>query len=177
MAAASVPAPGQGRVDRALLSIYLSDHLAGSVAGSRRMRRTADSLRRTPVGADLDRVAQEVVDEQQQLRVIIDELGAHASVLKQVATRLAELVGRLKSNGRIVRTSPMTPLLEVELLRSAVTGKLGIWQTLHELADELDLDPARLAGLVAQTEEQIRTLDSVHRYVRARALRTHAVAD
>lgn len=161
---------GTGRVDHDLLAVYLGDHLAGAVAGSRRMRRTADALSRTPVGPAMDRVAHEVVGERETLRLIGRRLDLHPSWTKQAATFVAELVGRLKLNGRLVRRSPMTPLLEVELLRSAVTGKLGIWQTLLELAGDLGLDPEEIRRLVAQTQAQIATLDEVHGYLRARAL-------
>lgn len=159
-----------GRVDHDLLAAYLSDHLAGAVAGSRRMRRTADALSRTPVGPAMDRVAREVAGERETLRLIGRRLGLQPSTTKQAATFVAELVGRLKLNGRLVRRSPMTPLLEVEVLRSSVTGKLGIWQTLLELAGDLGLDRQQLRGLVEQTEAQIATLGEVHAYLRARAL-------
>ena len=171
MSAAPVPPAPEGPVDRGLLGIYLNDHLAGAAAGARRMRRTADTLRRTPVGRDIDRVAREVAEEREELRRLIGDLGLHQSRPKQVATRAAELVGRLKSNGRIVRSSPMTPLLEVELLRSAVTGKLGLWQVLAEIGEDLGVDTARMAALVDRTQGQVTTLDAAHRYLRSRALR------
>jgi hypothetical protein len=44
--------------------------------------------------------------------------------------RIAERVGRLKSNGRIVRRSPLSSLLELEMLRLAVEGKAACWRTL-----------------------------------------------
>ena len=66
---------------------------------------------------------------------------------RQAAAWLAEHAGRLKLNGRIVRRSPMTMVLEAELMRAAILGKLGGWQTLEELAPELGLDPATFAAL------------------------------
>ncbi len=161
-------------VDRGLLSVYLNDHLAGAVAGSHRMRRTADALARTPLGPAMDRVATEVAGEREELRDLLGTLGVTQALPKQVATWLGERVARLKSNGRLVRHSPLTTLLEVEILRSAVTGKLGIWQTLTELAPVLGIDAGRCRELWEQTERQIATLDEVHVYVRARALRRTA---
>lgn len=169
-------APGGRRpealpVDRTLLGVYLHDHLAGSVAGADRMRRTADRLARTPVGPAMDRVAREVADEQEELRGVVRQLGMHASKPKEAATWLAEKVSRLKANGRWTGRSPMAPLLEVELLRSAVTGKLGGWQTLTDLAEPLGLDRRRMAELVDQSRRQVETLGEVHEYLRVRALR------
>lgn len=165
-----VPARPDG-VDRRLLSVYLNDHLAGAVAGSQRMRRTADTLARTPVGPAMDRVATEVAEEREELRALLGTLGVTQALPKQVATWLGERLARLKANGRPTRHSPLTTLLEVELLRSAVTGKWGLWQTLALLAPALGIDPERCRALSLQSEQQIATLDEVHAYVRARALR------
>lgn len=162
---------GAEPLDRGLLRIYLNDHLAGSVAGLNRMRRTARTLARTPVGGELDAVADEIEGEQSELRAIIGGLGMPESRPKQVATWAGEKVARLKGNGRFGRHSPMTPLLEVEMLRSAVMGKRGLWQTLSDLAPSIGLDPSRPATLLVQTERQLESLDRVHEHVRVRALR------
>ena len=171
MSSPARPGPtSPGTLDRVLVRVYLNDHLAGSIGGLRRMRRTADSLSRTPVGAGIARVAEEVDAEHEELKAIIDGLGLPQSLPKQAATWAAERVSRLKSNGRLFRHSSMTPLLEVELLRSAVMGKRGLWQTLVDLGPGLDVDPSRAQELLDQTDRQLATLDEAHAYVRTRAL-------
>lgn len=167
-------AHGAPSLDRGLLQVYLNDHLAGSVAGLHRMRRTARTLARTPVGGDLDAIADEIEGEQAELRAIIAGLDMPESRVKQMATWAGEKVARLKANGRLGRHSPMTPLLEVELLRSAVMGKRGLWQTLADLAPSIGLDASRPSGLLVQTDRQIERLDRVHEHVRVRALRARA---
>lgn len=161
-------APG---VDPGALSTYLNDHLAGAVAGSRRLSRTADALASTPVGPGLRRVADEVSAEREEVRALIHELGLVQAKPKQAATWLGERVARLKASGGGVRRSPLTALLEVEVLRSAVVGKRGLWQTLTELAPQLGIDTARCRELWEQTDRQVATLDEVHDYVRSRVLR------
>ena len=163
-------------VDLDLLRVYLNDHLAGAVAGPRRMRKTGHTLSRTPVAGLLEGVAEEVEGEREELRALMRSLGLPQARAKQVATWLGERVSRLKANGRWTQHSPMTPLLEVELLRSAVMGKRGLWQTLTELGPALGLETSRPAALVAQTDRQLQTLDEVHRYVRRRALRNRGVS-
>lgn len=158
-------------VDRRALAVYLNDHLAGAVAGAERMRRTADVLARTPVGPGIDRVATEVAAEREELRALLGSLGVTQALPKQVATWVGERVARLKADGGRVRRSPMTALLEVEILRSAVMAKRGLWQTLTELAPSLGVDAARCRELWEQTDRQVATLDEVHAYVRGRALR------
>jgi UDP-glucose 4-epimerase len=163
-------APTDQPLDRTLLRVYLNDHLGGSVAGLRRMDRTARALARTPVGPGLRRVAMEVEQEHEELRDIVDRLGLPASVPKQVAAWTGERVARLASNGRLVRHSTMTPLLELELLRSAVVGKRGMWLTLTDLAPALGIDAGRMSALIDQSDRQLETLDAAHAYVRVRAL-------
>ncbi|NCT92061.1 hypothetical protein GXB85_14025 [Cellulomonas sp. APG4] len=163
----------RARTDRHLLRVYLDDHLAGSSAGARRMRHAAGRLARTPVGPDLEAVAHEVASEQRELAAVVDALGLSRSRLKEFAARVGEIVARLKPDGGLRRSSPMTALIEAELLRSALVGKRGVWQTLLDLSEELDLDGARMAELVARTDRQLATLDRVHAYVRVRALRSH----
>jgi hypothetical protein len=164
------PPGAAAAVDRKLLRIYLNDHLAGSVAGRRRMARTAHELSRTRVGPGIAQVVEEITQEREILRRILHRVGGTQARPKQIATGVAEALGRLKPDGRIFRLSPMTPLLEVEVLRAAVVGKLGVWQTLRDLASPLDLDVEELERLIRQTHAQIDTLDGTHEYLRTRAL-------
>ena len=167
------PPPGADELaaDVELLGVYLNDHLAGSVAGLHRFERAAEALGRAPVGALLGQIAEEIRSEQDELREIIVVLGYHRSMVKQAAGWVAERLARVKNRGSLLRRSPASTLLEVELLRSAVMGKRGVWQTLAELAPQLGLEPGRMQGLLDITERQLATLDEVHAYVRARALR------
>ncbi|GGB97254.1 hypothetical protein [Cellulomonas carbonis] len=158
--------------DRGLLGVYLNDHLAGSVAGSQRFQRLARTLHRTPVGADLANIAEEVTEEREELRAVIEGLDVRPQdLLKQAAAWVGERLARLKASRREVASSTTRTLLEVELLRSALVGKLGVWQTLEDLAGDLGLDRDRMAELRRRTQEQVRTMDDVHAYVRGRALR------
>lgn len=84
---------------------------------------------------------------------------------------MGEHVGRLKSNGRAFSRSPMTMVLEVELMRSAVAGKRGAWQTLADNADHLGLDPEVFRELTETARRQHEALDEVHAYARRRAFR------
>jgi hypothetical protein len=48
---------------------------------------------------------------------------------------VAEKVGRLKPNGQVTGYSPLSRLLELEGLMLGVTGKLGLWNALKDIAD------------------------------------------
>lgn len=156
---------------RDLLDLYLSDHLTGSTAGANRLERMARDYVDTPRFAELSRLAAEVRAERTFLRNLIDDLGVRRRRHRQAAAWVGERVARLKTDGRVVKRSPMTLLLETELMRSAVHGKIGGWQTLQANAELLGMDPKIFADLFAASERQISTLDEIHRYARTRALR------
>jgi len=88
--------------------------------------------------------------------------------LLDAAMQAGELAGRLKPNGRIVRRSPLSDLVEVEGLLDAVRAKAAGWQAL------LAADPAHFAAdvepLVGRAESQINRLVEIHRTVAADVL-------
>src|SRR5699024_7725652 len=115
-----------------LLELYLSDHLTGATAGVNRIERMAEDYIDTPVYAELSTVADEIRSDRELLRTIIEDLGLARKPYRQAVAWVGERVGRLKLNGRVLERSPMTMLLEAEIMRSAVNGKIGGWETLRE---------------------------------------------
>lgn len=158
-------------VTRDLLNLYLSDHLTGATAGANRIQRMADDFVDTPVFSQLSELANEIHAERAFLRNLIHDLGLKQMPYRQAVAWAGERVGQLKGNGRIISRSPMTMLLEAELMRGAILGKKGGWQTLREHAEDLNLDPRVFDQLVEASEKQIAALDEVHKYARVRALR------
>jgi UDP-glucose 4-epimerase len=159
-------------IDRTLLQTYLGDHLTGATGGRNRMHNMAERFAESDLGPDIARIAEELSEEHEHLEDLIDRLDLGQPLPKKALAALAELAGRLKANGRILTGSPMTPLLEIELMRSAVNGKQGLWETLTVYANELGLDAAFYRRLAKQAGQQSRTLESLHAMVRKDALRT-----
>lgn len=155
---------------RELLNIYLADHLAGATAGSSRMARMADAYIDTPMYAQLSSLSTELRAERAFLRQLIRDLELKPLRYRRAIAWAGEHMGRLKGNGRVVRRSPLTMLIEAELMRAAVLGKLGLWQTLQDHAGTLGLDAGVFSRLADVARRQISTLDEVHAYARARAL-------
>ena len=56
-------------------------------------------------------------------------------------------------------------------MRSAIAGKVGGWQTLHDNADALGVDAGTFRELIDAVGKQRALLDEVHEYARARAFR------
>ncbi|EIV91620.1 hypothetical protein [Frankia sp. QA3] len=152
------------------LGIYLNDHLAGSTAGLRLARRTATAHRGTPSGDALARVASEIAEDRDALLDLMRALGVPERKYKIAAGWAAEMAGRMKSNGRLVRRSSLSTVIELETLRIGVAGKSAAWHTLRAVADRYDqIDQARLDVLLDRARRQAEVLDEL-RVTAARAV-------
>ncbi|ELP65595.1 hypothetical protein ACKI1I_27860 [Streptomyces turgidiscabies] len=152
------------RTDTDLLGIYLNDHLAGATLGTERSRSLAEAeAERDPALADaVGPVSDEIAEDRAELLRIMRSLDVPVRRYKVVAGRLAERAGRLKPNGRIVRRSPLAPMLELELLRLGVEGKAAAWRTLRRLADtDARLDTVHLDGLLGRADRQLQVLEQL----------------
>ncbi|MET8953538.1 hypothetical protein ACWEO4_10635 [Streptomyces sp. NPDC004393] len=151
---------GRNRSD--LLGIYLNDHLAGSTVGTRRAAHLVRSLRGSPYEAALGTIAAEITEDRATLLAMMRKLGVPARRYKVLAGGALELAGRLKSNGRLIGRSPLTTLLELELLRLGVEGKAAAWRSLRRIADsDRRLDPERLDQLIERAQRQLRVLEDL----------------
>jgi UDP-glucose 4-epimerase len=158
-------------MDRYLFGLYLSDHLTGATAGLERMERMTRAYRDTPFHAELAEATEQIRAERELYLDLLDLLEVPRRRYRQAAVWLAEKAGRLKLNGRVIERSPMTGVLEAELMRSAVLGKISGWQTLLEHADDIGLDATQLDELIEHADQQIEMLERFHEYVRERAFR------
>lgn len=153
------------------LGVYLNDHLAGATAGTELARRLAASVTEPGPRDTLRELAREVAEDREALVGFTEQLGFPVRHYKQTAGWLAERLGRLKANGRLVRRSPVSTLVELEMMRLGVEGKAAAWRTLRELAEHTgSLDASRLDGLLDRAERQSETLEKL-RVEAARNLR------
>ena len=139
-------------MDTKLLGIYLNDHLAGSVVGGELAKRAASSNSGTELGDFLARLAQEIDDERETLKSILEHFEVPQNRLKMPIAWGAEKLGRLKPNGQLTGYSPLSRLVELEGLKLGVTGQLGMWRVLA--ATQTGLEQFGLDGLIAQAEAQ-----------------------
>jgi hypothetical protein len=155
-----------------LLGIYLNDHLAGATGGTELARRVAKARRGRDGGAELARLAAEIEADRDALLEVMAELGVPHRRYKIWAGWLGEKAGRAKLNGRVLARSPLSDLLELELLRLGVEGKAAGWRTLHTMAatDER-LEGVRLVNLIARARQQIDALEELRVQAAARLLR------
>ncbi|QUH02447.1 hypothetical protein HUO13_18020 [Saccharopolyspora erythraea] len=143
-----------------LLAIYLNDHLAGSTGGLELARRLARGHRGTSTGAALDELAEEVREDRAELVRIIRTLGFSIARHKLVVAWAGEKLSRFKLNGRLLRGSPLSTLVELEAMFLGVQGKAAGWRTLRIMAGRLSrLDAGKLDELLDRANRQLDLLE------------------
>jgi hypothetical protein len=152
-------------VNRKLLGIYLNDHLAGSVVGTRLVRRIAKHNEGNQYGAEASRLAGEIEQDKATLEALMERLDVRKKKLRLAAAAVGETAGRLKPNGRMVGYSPLSRVIELEALTIGITGKLELWQSLKATGERVDgVDPDEL--IVRADDQRSRVLDLRRRAAR-----------
>ncbi|RCK69967.1 hypothetical protein DT076_08125 [Desertihabitans brevis] len=151
------------------LVTYLRNHEAAAGAGRDLFHRAAASHRERPWGADVERLAGDVDSDIEALRQILREVGASPDHLSRTALQLGERVGRLKPNGRVLRRSALSDLVEVEGMLDAVQAKAEGWRALVAagLSRVGDVD---VEALLQRAEDQRERLRGIHARVAAEVL-------
>ncbi|MGP3947612.1 hypothetical protein [Streptomyces sp. 7N604] len=146
-----------------MLGIYLNDHLAGATAGVELSRRMARAHRRSGRGDDVKRLATEIASDRWSLIRLMEDLDVPVRRYKFYGAWAGEKVGRLKLNGRLIRQSGLSVLLELETLRIGVEGKALLWSALlAAAADNPRLDADRIRELRDRAGQQMDILESLH---------------
>jgi hypothetical protein len=153
------PARAGAALDRRMLGIYQNNHQAGAEAGVALARRSRWSTRSPELAAALDAVRPDIDRDRTALLDLMRRLGVPARGYKIVAGRAAELVGRLKLNGRVRERSPLTDLVELDGLLMGIASKESLWRNLRDLADEgAGASADELDALIARAQAQRETL-------------------
>lgn len=146
-----------------VLHAYLQHHWAASSAGTALFQRVGRSHSDPYVADRVRQLAKEVNEDRESLRQIIMATGAAPSRIAATTGRALEFAGRFKPNGRVVRRSPLSDLLEVEALRDAVFGKRSGWQLLRAVCEgDVRLDRQQLDELVRRADDQLARLEDLH---------------
>ncbi len=146
-----------------LLHLYLRDHWALAGAGAALAKRAHRNNRDTPWSRQLERVARDIADDEDQLDAIRHTLAADGGRARRVAALGAERVARLKLNGRVLRYSPLSRVYEAEGLCSGITAKRQLWLALTEAIGPTCAG-ADLGLLVERADDQLATVAGFHRW-------------
>jgi hypothetical protein len=145
-------------IERRLLAVYLNDHLAGATGGVELARRARGSNRGTRLGESLAEICAEIEADRATLERMMEQLEVKRSTAKVAGAWAAEKLGRLKLNGRLTGYSPLSRLVELEMLQIGISGKIQLWQALAETRGAR-LAQFDLPGLIARAESQHATIE------------------
>jgi hypothetical protein len=143
------------------LAVYLNDHLAGSVAAHELVKRAAASNRGNDYGEFLSELEHEIAEDRATLVRIMERFDIKQDKIKMTGAFIGEKLGRLKPNAQLTGYSPLSRVVELEILSLGVEGKLALWRALLavEHADDR-LDPEELSVLAERAEAQRRDLET-----------------
>jgi hypothetical protein len=159
------PADGPA-AEHELLAIYLHDHRAGAAAALQLMRRCRRHAGPGELAATLAWLESEVDEDRRTLDAIMEGLDIGQSAWKTALSVAVERAGRLKSNGRVFKRSPLSTLLEFEAITAAVYAKRNLWLSLAALAQPSRVgDARRLGELAERANTQLERLQAHHEAV------------
>ena len=140
---------------RTRLRIYVNDHRAGAAGGVSIARRCRDNNLGTALGVELQRIVSEIEEDATTLTQLAQRCSLPASPVKLALAWAGERAGRLKLNGQVRGYSPLSRLLELELLIAGIDAKTELWRSLGaaELPELAGVDFEALAArAIAQHE-------------------------
>jgi hypothetical protein len=153
------------------LSIYLNDHLAGAAVGVRLAKRLHQSNEDDgELEKPLAQICAEIEADRATLETLMQSLGIRRGRIKPALASVGEKLGRLKPNGQLTGYSPLSRLVELELLLVGVNGKLQLWRALER---GLGTGPSGFdfSELAERAARQRSVLDELHGIAAPRALR------
>ena len=136
-----------------LLATYLNDHMAGSTLGVELARRARDQNEGTPLGRFLTEIVDQVEEDRDTLKQVMDRLGVGQDRKKQAIGWVGEKLGRLKPNNRLFGYSPLSRVIELEGLALGIEGKRCLWQSL-QVTDEPRLSEFDFEALIERAARQ-----------------------
>jgi hypothetical protein len=153
-----------------LLAIYLNDHLAGAAGGVELARRLRSSNRDDPeMGPPLAEVCAEIEADRETLTRLAQRLGGSPNPVKPALAKLGERLGRLKLNGQLRGYSPLSRMLELEILSSGIGGKVQLWNALEQRFGE-SLEGFDFHALAERADRQGQRVEDLHLSAAKRAL-------
>ena len=88
----------------------------------------------------------------------MERLAVRRNTAKVAGAWAAEKLGRLKLNGRLRGYSPLSRLLELEMLHIGITGKLELWQALQQTLGS-KLSDVDFSALIERAESQRQAVE------------------
>jgi hypothetical protein len=141
------------------LTIYLNDHLAGSVGALELVDHLIETYRGKPLEQFFKDLRDEIDADQSTLEKLIETLGAKESAMRKAGAWVAEKLSRAKIRLSDSQEGQMGLLHALEGLVLGITGKRGLWDALAAAAETMpelrELDYARLENRAIEQRDRI----------------------
>lgn len=113
------------------LTKYLNDHLAGSVWALELLDRLIDTYREKPLEQFFRNLRDDVRQDQEQLKELMQKLGAEESPVRKAGAWVVEKLSRGKIELGDSAEGEIGLLLALEALVLGITGKRSLWRALR----------------------------------------------
>lgn len=145
-----------------VLGTYLNSHLAGANAGVEIVRRLHKRAVPGPDAAVLAQLAEEIEQDRDELRGLVEQLGEAGHPVKKAAGWAAGKAHQLAVSELLTGDEHLAMLLEAETLALGVEGKLALWEALLAVASAypqlVEDDLVRLAGRARDQRGRIEAI-------------------
>lgn len=142
------------------LSVYLNDHLAGSVAALELLAVLEAELADSKAVVAIASVRSDIETEQQQLKALMQRLEITRSPTRQAVGWLGEKITQLKLRMDDADSGDLRLFEMLEVVTLGIQGKRGMWLALGVAAvpgfEDVDYE-----GLVQRSEEQHRQMEAL----------------
>ena len=156
--------PGRER-----LHTYLNDHLAGSVAALELLDGVIEHHSEDRITKIFRDLRDEIQDDQETLRNLIQKLGAEESAMRKAGAWVAEKFSRVK----IGDADDGVELLQaLEALALGITGKQLLWRSLGAIAPSFPaLQGTDFSGLEKSAHDQFERVENLRKEMAREAFR------
>jgi hypothetical protein len=143
------------------LSDYLNDHLAGSVGALELLDRFIEAYDGKPLEKFFRELREEVQQEQEQLKDLMQKLGVGESTVRKAGAWLVEKLSRSKIDLGKEDRDEVGLFLGLEALVLGITGKRSLWRALQAASRTMP-ELARLdySGLEKRAIEQCEKVEA-----------------
>lgn len=142
------------------LTTYLNDHLAGSVAALELVEHLVHLTQGTQRERFFLVLGQEIQEDQDTLRLLLQEMGGKESKVRKAAAWLTEKLGEVKLRLDDKGEGELRLLEALETLALGIQGKAALWRGLEVIADRMPpLQSLDLPRLQQRADDQFRRVD------------------
>jgi hypothetical protein len=140
---------------------YLNDHVAGSVAALELLDRLIAAYETKPLEHFFRDLRADVHHDQEQLKELIEKLGAQESTVRKAGAWIAEKLSRPKIDLGDGGKNEVGLFLALEALILGITGKRSLWRALHAASRTVpELARVDYSGLEKRAIEQCERVEA-----------------